>query len=167
REQGQRELADYQGRGMALMEMSHRSKPVMAMVEETEQLLLELMGIRDAGCRTLFMGGGASMQFALVPMNFLTGREEPALYALTGSFSDKAMKEAAYIGPTAVAASSHDRNWRYIPALGQEQIPQHAAYLHITTNNTIEGSRYTVIPDTGRVPLIADMTSDLLGRALD
>ncbi|EFM08852.1 Phosphoserine transaminase [Paenibacillus curdlanolyticus YK9] len=156
---------EYGGRGISLMEMSHRSKPVEALVHTAEQQLLEQMELAS-GYRALFMGGGASMQFAMLPLNLLT-KGAAADYILSGSFSEKAEQEARYIGQTRIAASTKASNWQQVPDVRDISIPADSAYVHITTNNTIEGSRFNAFPRTGDVPLIADMTSDLLSRRID
>ncbi|MFD0671158.1 3-phosphoserine/phosphohydroxythreonine transaminase [Cohnella sp. GCM10027633] len=166
-EQAKEEMTEYGGAGMSLMEMSHRSKPVERMIAETEELLAELLEL-PSGYRILFMGGGASAQFALVPMNFLaegvTGQ-----YVLSGSFSEKAYEEARTIGRTNVPASGKINGWRTLPALRDLQagVDDDAAYVHLTTNNTIEGTQFRELPYVGETPLIADMTSELLSRKLD
>lgn len=168
-EQGRDSFVEYGGQGMSLLEMSHRSKPVETMIADTERLLLELLGLQDAGCRALFMAGGASAQFALLAMNFLTAGKT-GRYVLTGSFSEKAYEEALTVGAAEAAASGKETGWARLPELGEALADVRAsdtAYVHLTTNNTIEGSQLRALPDTGEVPLIADMTSDLLSRRLD
>ncbi|WP_438444884.1 3-phosphoserine/phosphohydroxythreonine transaminase [Gorillibacterium sp. sgz5001074] len=164
-EQAKEELVEYGESGLSLLEMSHRSKIVERLNAETQSLLLELLGLKE-GYHALFMGGGASTQFALVAQNFLVPGKV-GNYMLTGSFSEKAYSEAGYVGPVHAAASSKDAGWRSIPRLEEVRLEDPAAYLHITSNNTIEGSRYNVLPETGDVPLVADMTSDILGRVID
>jgi phosphoserine aminotransferase len=164
-QEAQEQFVEYRRAGLSLMEMSHRSKLVEELNEETQQLLLELLNL-TSGYKVLFMGGGASTQFALVPMNFLPAGAA-ASYVLTGSFAEKAYNEAQHIGQTHVAASAKGVGWTEIPRPDDICIAPGSAYVHITTNNTIEGSRYNAFPETGGVPLIADMTSDLLGRKLD
>jgi len=165
-EQARDEFVEYGGCGMSLLEMSHRSPTVERLVEETERQLLALLGLRDAGYRALFMGGGASAQFALLPLNFLppgkTGR-----YVLSGSFSEKAYEEAAKVGRAEVAASGKADGWAKLPDVGALRLGADTAYLHLTTNNTIEGTRFRDFPDTGNVPLVGDMTSDILSRRTD
>ncbi|MWC28585.1 3-phosphoserine/phosphohydroxythreonine transaminase [Paenibacillus sp. MMS18-CY102] len=156
---------EFGGRGISIMEMSHRSAPVEALAATAEQLLLELMEL-PSGYRVLFMGGGASMQFAMLPLNLLA-EGATADYILSGSFSEKAVQEARFIGQTRIAGSTKAIHWRQVPDVGNIAIPSDSAYVHITTNNTIEGSRFNAIPQTGSVPLIADMTSDLLSRRID
>ncbi|THF84509.1 3-phosphoserine/phosphohydroxythreonine transaminase [Cohnella fermenti] len=164
-EQGQRAFVEYEGMGMSLMEMSHRSKPVEKIIGETEELLLKLIGL-DTGYEVLFMGGGASAQFALVPMNYLAA-DKVGRYVLSGSFSEKAYEEAGKLGRTEIAASGKADRWAKLPELGGLSLPADTAYVHLTTNNTIEGSQWTDIPDAGDIPLIGDMTSDILSRRLD
>lgn len=164
-EEAQQQFVDYDGKGISLLEMSHRSRTVEELNHETQLLLLSLLDL-PKGYEVLFMGGGASTQFALLPMNFLKPNLT-ANYVLTGSFAEKAYKEAAYIGRTHAAASSKEQGWRGIPALGTKDLSPDAAYVHITMNNTIEGSRYAEIPEVGAVPLVGDMTSDILSRKLD
>ncbi|MFC5447171.1 3-phosphoserine/phosphohydroxythreonine transaminase [Paenibacillus aestuarii] len=164
-EQAQAQFVDYQGSGIALMEMSHRSRLVEDLTEETQQLLLDLLEL-PSDYQVLFMGGGASAQFALLPANFVQPHQT-ANYVLTGSFAEKAFKEAAYLGRTHAAASSKAQGWRHIPAIAADDLTPDAAYVHITLNNTIEGSRYLEVPEVGDVPLVADATSEILSRRLD
>jgi len=164
-ELGQQAFVEYGGQGMSLLEMSHRSEPVEKLVEETEKLLLEIIGLRS-GYEVLFMGGGASAQFALVPMNFLApGRV--GRYVLSGSFSEKAYQEARTVGQAEILASGKAEKWARLPDLSRLAVGPDTAYVHVTTNNTIEGSQWKDIPDTGDIPLIGDMTSDILSRSLD
>lgn len=164
-EQAKEELVEYGGRGMSLMEMSHRSRTVERMMEETQQQLREILGL-PSEYRILFMAGGASAQFALVPLNLLkpgfAGR-----YVLSGSFSEKAYQEAQTIGDAVILASSKSAGWSRLPDLTELPPAENTAYVHMTTNNTIEGSQFRDIPDFGPVPLIGDMTSDILSRKLD
>ncbi|WP_274649460.1 3-phosphoserine/phosphohydroxythreonine transaminase [Paenibacillus humicola] len=153
------------GGGMSIMEMSHRGAVVEELAAETQRLLLEAAGL-GADYRALFMGGGASAQFALAALNFLPP-EKTADYVLSGSFAEKAWSEAGYLGRTRIAASTKPDGWRSVPDMRGLAVPGDSAYVHMTTNNTIEGTRFDEFPDTGDVPLIADMTSDLLGRRLD
>lgn len=164
-EEAQRQFVAYGGGGMSIMEMSHRSPAVERMVKETEQLFKKLLGLPDT-YRILFMGGGASMQFGLIPMNFLK-EGQTAHYILSGSFSDKAYAEARAVGNAVAAVSSKDSKWRILPDLANMALGANAAYVHMTTNNTIEGSQFKQIPDTNGVPLIGDMTSDIMSRKLD
>ncbi|TLS52496.1 3-phosphoserine/phosphohydroxythreonine transaminase [Paenibacillus antri] len=164
-EQARQDLTEYGSKGMSLMEMSHRSKTVERMMGETEELLKELLDLPD-GYRVLFMGGGASTQFAFVPMNFLTAGKV-GQYVLSGSFSEKAFQEAQVIGVANVLASGIADKWQKLPELFGFNPEAHVAYVHLTTNNTIEGTQFRNLPNTGDVPLIADMTSDMLSRRLD
>jgi phosphoserine aminotransferase len=162
--QAQDELVEFQNGGMSILEMSHRSRRVEIMNQETQALLLQALHLKN-GYQVLFMGGGASTQFALIPLNLLQP-EQFAAYALSGSFSEKAYQEAKFIGNTRVTASTKELNWSQIPQI-MEQLDSNCSYLHITSNNTIEGSRYNYIPETRGIPIIADMTSDILSRKLD
>ncbi|WP_046215506.1 3-phosphoserine/phosphohydroxythreonine transaminase [Paenibacillus wulumuqiensis] len=164
-ERAQKEFVDYQGTGMSIMEMSHRGAVYEAVHNEAQQRLLSLLG-NPEGFKVLFLQGGASTQFAMLPMNLL-GEGQTASYVATGSWADKAISEAKLIGETHVAASSEAQNYMQIPALEDIQIPDNAAYLHVTSNETIGGIQYKQFPDTGNVPLIVDMSSDILSRPLD
>ncbi len=164
-EQAQENFVEYKQLGISLMEMSHRSKLVEQLNEETQQLLLDIVGLKN-GYKVLFMGGGASTQFALVPLNFLLP-ERVGNYVLSGSFSEKAYSEAQFVGQAHIASSSKAQKWIQVPNQQDLRLSEDAAYVHMTTNNTIEGSRFNDIPDVGNVPLIADMTSDILSRQLD
>ncbi len=164
-EQGREQFVEFEGIGMSLMEASHRSKLFERLNEETQQLLLELLGLPE-GYEVLFMGGGASMQFALVPMNYLPGGGS-ASYVITGQFAEKACEEARHFGNPVQAASSKAAGWSRIPSQDELEIAPGSAYVHITANNTIEGSQFIALPDTGGIPLIADMTSCILGRRFD
>lgn len=158
-----REMLEYRDTGMSVMEMSHRSKAFLPIIEGTEALLREVMGI-PAQYKVLFLQGGASLQFSMVPMNLMTGSGK-AEYLETGSFAAKALKEAQRYGKARAAASSKDRNFSYIPPF--PKFDPEADYVHITTNNTIYGTRFTEIPDTGTIPLVADMSSNILSEPMD
>lgn len=155
-------VVDYNGLGMSIMEMSHRSKEYDAVFVETQNDGLKIMGLSPEEYTVLFLGGGASLQFLMVPMNFLKNRAD---YVNTGYWSKKAVKEAKWVGNTNVIASSEDKNFNYIPK--NIQFSPDADYVHITTNNTIYGTRWNAMPDTGDIPLVADMSSDYLSRPLD
>lgn len=158
-------FVEYEGLGMSLMEISHRSREFERLNDETQQLMLELLELPN-GYHTLFMGGGASAQFALVPLNFLRpGRT--ASYVITGNFAEKAFQEAGRVGQASVAASSKEQRWSCIPAPEEVACAPDAAYLHLTVNNTIEGSQYADLPDVKGVALVGDMTSCILGRRMD
>lgn len=164
-ERVQAELLDYQGRGMSILEMSHRSAEYEAINASAEARFKALLGLND-DYRVLFMQGGASAQFALVPLNFLTPGKV-ADYVVSGSWSEKALEEARRIGRTAVAASSAENNYRRVPASGEIRLSEEPAYVHITTNETIQGVQWTTIPDVGDAPLVADMSSDIMSRPFD
>lgn len=161
----QSEMLRYGSSGMSVMEMSHRSKDYLAIIEAAEANLRELMNIPQ-NYKVLFLQGGASLQFAMVPLNLMI-KNKQADYVSTGVWSKKAIKEASRYGKVNVVASSEDRTFSYIPELDASTFNQQADYFHITTNNTIYGTRYAILPDTGDVPLVADMSSDILSRAYD
>lgn len=159
------EMLDYRGTGMSVMEMSHRSPEFEAINDAAVDLTRKVLGLDDRYA-VVFMGGGASTQFAAIPMNFLSeGRR--AAYVDTGTWSSKAIKEAQKFGDVDVVASSADRSYTAIPAVDAIRVPKDAAYLHVTSNNTIYGTQYKSFPDTGDVPLICDMSSDIASRTLD
>jgi phosphoserine aminotransferase len=164
-QQAQQEFVEYQGIGMSIMEISHRSKEYEAVNDETQKLLLELLNL-PSGYQVLFLGGGASMQFAMIPINFLAPGKV-GRYVITGSFSEKAYQEAQAVGEAAVAASTKDAGFRTLPAAGDIPVDPNAAYLHMTVNNTIEGSQFFEFPQTGGIPLIGDFTSGILSKPMD
>ncbi|MDP4280641.1 MAG: 3-phosphoserine/phosphohydroxythreonine transaminase [Bacteroidota bacterium] len=153
-------VLDLDGCGLSLLEVSHRSKEFQAVIDEAVALFKELMNI-PANYHVLFLGGGASLQFCMVPYNLL---QKKAAYLETGSWAHKAIKEAQLFGPVEVVASSSDKNFNYIPK--NFTIPTDADYFHVTTNNTIFGSELRVDLDSP-VPLVADMSSDILSRPVD
>ncbi len=153
-------VLDLNGIGLSLLEISHRSKDFQAILDETMALFKELLKI-PAGYQVIFLGGGASMQFCMIPYNFLNTK---AAYLETGVWAEKAIKEARFFGEVNVVASSKDKNFTYIPA--HYSIPEDVDYFHITTNNTIYGSEIRKDMDSP-VPLIADMSSDILSRPID
>ena len=159
------ELLNYRGAGMGVMEMSHRSKVFQTIIDEAEQDLRDLMGIPD-NYKVLFLQGGASSQFAMVPMNLMTGSGK-ADYVLTGQWATKAYKEAARYGDAHVVASSKDKTFSYIPKLDPATFTKDADYFHICMNNTIYGTVYHELPETGDVPLVADISSCILSRPID
>ena len=164
-ERVQGELRDYQGRGVSIMEMSHRSKEYEAINTRAEANLKRLIGVGD-GYRALFVTGGASGQFATIPMNFLpTGGS--ADYVVTGTWGEKAIEEAGYFGRANLAASTKEGNYRRLPAASEIQLAEGASYLHITSNETIQGVQFRDFPDSGGRPLVADMSSDILSRPID
>ena len=161
-ERAQKELLNFQQTGMSVMELSHRSKEYDAVHERAEMLLRKLMNIPNTH-DVLFLQGGASLQFSMVPMNLLK-EGEIGNYVLTDSWSDKAMKEAEKVGATHVAASSKKEKYTYIPT--NIELSERPAYLHITSNNTIAGTQWREFPNVS-VDLIADMSSDILSRDID
>ncbi|HIY28439.1 MAG TPA: 3-phosphoserine/phosphohydroxythreonine transaminase [Firmicutes bacterium] len=159
------EMLDYQGSGQSVMEMSHRSKVYGGIIQTAESLLREVMGIPD-NYKVLFLQGGASSQFAMVPLNLMTGSGK-ADYVLTGQWATKAYKEAARYGNVNVVASSKDKTFSYIPKLDPAAFTPDADYFHICMNNTIYGTKYHTLPDTGNVPLVADVSSCILSEPID
>lgn len=157
------EMLDYMGTGMSVMEMSHRSKVYESIVKNTENLLRKLMNIPE-NYTVLFLQGGASQQFAMIPMNIMSKNKKIDVIN-TGTWSKKAMAEAKLFGTVNVIASSEDKNFSYIPK--EYTFSKDADYVHITSNNTIEGTRYVDFPDTGNVPLVADMSSNILSEEVD
>ncbi len=153
-------VLDLNGIGLSLLEISHRSKDFQAVLDETMGLFKELLNI-PAGYQVIFLGGGASMQFCMIPYNFLNTK---AAYLETGVWAEKAIKEAKFFGEVNVVGSSKDKNFNYIPK--GYTVPADADYFHITTNNTIYGSEIRYDIDSP-VPLIADMSSDILSRPID
>ncbi|MBP2641306.1 MAG: serC [Firmicutes bacterium] len=164
-QKAQAQFLDFQGVGMSIMEMSHRSKEYEKVHNQTIALLRDLLAIPE-DYEVLFLQGGASLQFAMVPMNFLSAGKK-AGYVMTGSWSEKAYEEGKKIGDVFQAASAKEGNYRRIPGNDELQYDVDSAYLHITSNNTIFGTEWKTFPDTGSVPLIADMSSDILARPID
>jgi phosphoserine aminotransferase len=164
-QQVQAELVDWHGSGMSVMEMSHRGKEFMGIAAEAEADLREVMGI-PANYKVLFLQGGASSQFAMVPMNLLRGKAS-ADYLNTGEWSKKAIKEAKRYGVVNVVATSEDKNFSYAPTQDTWKLDPNAAYVHYTPNETIGGVEMFWTPDTGDVPLVADMSSTILSRPID
>lgn len=164
-EKAQQELLNYQGSGMSVMEISHRSALFTDIIKEAEALLRELMNI-PSNYRVLFLQSGASQQFAMVPINLMTG-SKVVDFVHTGSWSKKAIAEAKKLGDVRIIASSEDENFTYIPKVEKSMIDPKADYVHITMNNTIEGTVFKEIPDTGDVPLVTDMSSSILSEEID
>ena len=163
-EEIQQEFLDFKGSGMSVTEVSHRSKWFDDVANDAVARVKRLLQLDDR-YKVLFLQGGASMQFCMIPMNFLADGSS-ADYVNTGTWSTKAIKEAQILGKTVqVVASSEDRNFAYIPK--NIQFTPDATYVHITTNNTIKGTQWAQLPDTGNVPLIADMSSDIFSRPFD
>ncbi len=164
-EQAREELLDWHGSGMSVMEMSHRSKEYLSIAEQAEADLRELLSI-PANYRVLFLQGGATSQFSMVPMNLLRGTQQ-ADYVNTGAWSKKAIAEARRYCDVNVVASSEDSNFTSIPAFDGWQRNTDAAYLHYTPNETIGGVEFHWVPESGDVPLVVDMSSTILSRPLD
>jgi phosphoserine aminotransferase len=164
-EQVRNDLLDWQGAGMSVMEMSHRDKEFMSIAADAEKDLREVYGI-PSNYKVLFMQGGATAQFALVPLNLLRGKAA-ADYVVTGDWGKKAAKEIAKYGKANIAASAEADKFTRIPDRASWKLDPGAAYVHITTNETIHGVQFQAVPDTGGVPLVADMSSDILSRPLD
>ena len=162
-EEASKAVLEYDNQGMSLLEMSHRSKQYDKINAEAEADMKKIMGLGD-DYRVMFMGGGASLQFTMVAMNFLH-KGKTADYVNTGEWASRAIKEAKKIGNVNVAASSEDRTFAYIPK--QLNLTKDAAYVHVTSNNTIYGTEWHEFPETNGVPLITDMSSDMLSRKLD
>ena len=162
-EEAQREFLDFGGTGMSVTEISHRNKAFEAIVDEGAALLRELMGIPD-DYAVLFVQGGASTQFAAVPLNLMhSGKAD---YIVTGNFSKKAWQEGKIYGDAACVASSEDKTYTYIPDVDKIAFREDADYVHICSNNTIFGTRYIKFPET-KAPLVADMSSEILSREID
>lgn len=159
------EMLDYKGTGQSVMEMSHRSKEFGAIINEAESLLREVMNIPD-NYKVLFLQGGASSQFAAIPLNFMNGSGK-ADYVITGQWAKKAAAEAARYGEVNIVASSADKTFSYIPKLDKSTFTPDADYFYICMNNTIYGTVYHELPDTGDVPLIADISSCILSEPID
>lgn len=164
-EQAGSEMTNYRGSGMSVMEMSHRSKAYISIFDETKADFRAIMNVPDTH-EILFMQGGAWLQFAAVPMN-LIGTTGKADYAVTGNFSNLAMKEAKKYGEIRAAASSEDRNHSYIPAQQELKISKDATYFHYCANNTIYGTEWKYVPETSGVPLVCDMSSNIMSRPVD
>ena len=152
---------NFAGTGVGLMEISHRSKEFDAVIKEAQNDLLKIMGLND-DYAVLFVGGGASLQFYMLPYNFLHTKAD---YLVTGVWAKKAAKEAKLVGAVNVAATSESTNFNYIPK--EYNLSADADYVHITTNNTIYGTEFKTDPETGNVPLVADMSSDFLALKRD
>jgi phosphoserine aminotransferase len=164
-EKVQAELLDYQGKGMSIMEMSHRSKEFEAINARAEATFKRLIGVGE-GYRVLFVQGGASTQFATVPMNFLP-KAGTADYLVTGTWGEKAIEEAAPFGVGNLAASTKEGSYKRVPTPAEIKLSPSPSYVHLTSNETIQGVQYQDFPDLGDAPLIADMSSDILSRPID
>lgn len=162
-EEAQRDLLDFNNSGMSITEMSHRSKTFMAVNDEANALLRKLLNISD-DYAVLFVQGGASQQFAAVPLNL--HKNGKADYILTGNFATKAYEEATKYGDISIAASSKDKNFTYIPDMNEVKFRDGIDYVHFTTNNTIFGTRFTTLPKTDAT-LVTDMSSSILSEEID
>ncbi len=158
-------ILNFAGTGMSIMEVSHRSKQFDALLIETVDLLKKVMHIPD-NYKVLFLQGGATMQFAMIPINLLPP-DKVADYIDTGYFASRAIKEAKCIGKVNVAGSTKDLSYTRLPNVDEIKLTKDAAYCHITSNNTIYGTQWQTFPDTGNVPLVADMSSDIMSRKID
>lgn len=159
------EMLEYGDSGQSVMEMSHRSKEYQAIINSVEAKLRQVMSIPD-NYKVLFLQGGASSQFAMIPLN-LMNRNNKADFVITGQWANKAYQEASRYGKCNVVASSKDKTFSYIPELDKSKFDPEADYFHICYNNTIYGTRFNELPDTGDVPLIADMSSCILSEPVD
>lgn len=159
------EMLEYKTSGQSVMEMSHRSKEYQAIIDECEALLREVMAIPD-NYKVLFLQGGASSQFAMIPLNLLnkTGKAD---FVITGQWAKKAYQEASRYGTCTAVASSADKTFSYIPELDKSKFNPTADYFHICQNNTIYGTRFSELPETGDVPLVSDMSSCILSEPVD
>ena len=164
-ERAQKEFIEWEGTGMSVMETSHRSPEYDAVHNEAISLLTELLGLDDDH-QVLFIQGGASSQFAMIPMNFLPAGGS-ADYINTGTWSQKAINEANIIGKCRVAGGSEGDGFTRVPKQDELDLDPNAAYVHVTSNNTIKGTQFIDFPDTGNVPLVGDMSSDILWRPFD
>ncbi len=164
-EQAQRDLLSLPGVGMSILEISHRSKPFDDIIEGCEADLRTLAGIPD-GYHVLFLQGGASLQFSMVPMNLLPAGGS-ADYIVTGAWSQKAVKEAKRVGAVKIAASTESENFTRVPRQDELTLDPNAAYVHYTTNNTIFGTEFHYLPNSGSVPLVTDASSDIFSGPID
>jgi phosphoserine aminotransferase len=164
-QEAQRDLVALPGVGMSVMEISHRSKAFDEIIQGAEADMRKLAGISDH-YKILFLQGGASLQFSMVPMNLLTPGAT-ADYIVTGDWAKKALKEAKRVGATHVAASTEEGNFRRIPKQADLKLTPGAAYVHMTSNNTIHGTEWASLPDVGDAPLVSDASSDIFSRPID
>lgn len=161
----QKQLLNYENCGQSVLEMSHRSDEFKNILKETKLLLRRVMQI-PYNYEILFLQGGASSQFAMVPMNLMTSHGK-ADFIITGQWANKAYLEAKKFGECRVVASSEDKNFSYIPEMNKNDFSQDSDYVHICLNNTIYGTKFTEIPDTGKIPLVADASSSILSEPID
>ncbi len=165
-EQAQKDLLALPGVGASVMEISHRSKAFDAIMAETRQLLTDLVGIPE-GYTMLFLQGGASLQFSMVPMNFLQGTGKPADYIITGTWGGKGKEEAQKLGTVNVAWDGASHNYSYLPTGAELKLSPDAAYIHVTSNETIQGVQFPSDPKFGTAPLVCDLSSDFMCRPID
>ncbi len=163
-EEAAKDIVNFHNKGIGLIELSHRSKEFMAVAEETESLIRELLAVPDS-YKVLFLQGGASSQFYMIPMNLL-GEGKKATYLNTGVWSKKAIKEARLFGDIDVAYSSEDVSFNRVPSADEYSVDPDSEYLYLVSNNTIYGTQFAAFPDTGKM-LVCDMSSDILSRRLD
>ncbi len=164
-EEAQRDLVSLPGVGMSVMEISHRSKVFEGILAQTEADLRTLGGVPETH-KVLFLQGGASLQFSMVPLNLLSAGQS-ADYIVTGGWAQKALKEAQRVGPVSVAGSTESENFSRIPRQDELTLDPNAAYVHMTTNNTLVGTEWQAEPEVGNVPLVADASSDIFSRPID
>ena len=164
-QQAREELLDWHGSGMSVMEMSHRGKEFMGIAATAESDLRGLLAI-PANYKVLFLQGGAHLQFAMIPLNLLRGKSS-ADYVNTGEWSKKAIAEAKKFSTVNVVANGADKNFIYVPAFDTWQCDPNAAYVHYTSNETIGGVEFNWVPETGEIPLVADMSSNIISRQID
>ena len=162
-EEAQRDLVALPGVGMSVLEISHRSKAFEQMLAEAKGLLTELLGI-PAGYSILFLQGGASLQFSMLAANLLRGSGKSADYLITGTWGSKALGEAKLEGQVRVAWDGKAENYSRLPAAAEIKLNPESAYVHLTSNETIQGVQFRDVPETGGVPLVADLSSDFLSR---
>ena len=160
----QDELLDFNGIGLSVMEISHRSKDFDAVIKGAEEKIRKILGVPD-NYYVLFLQGGASLQFGMIPMNLLKSKDQQADYVHTGEWAKKAIKEAKLFGKVNIVASSEDKNFSYIPK--NIKFSENAVYVHITSNETIGGIQFQTYPDSGNVPLVCDMSSDIFSRKIN
>ena len=166
-QKAQAEFLDYNNMGASVIEISHRSKEFDDIINRADELLKELAGIPD-NYKILYVHGGAQMQFSAIPLNIINRLPaRKASFVLTGTWAVKASKEAARYGTSIEVASSKDQNFNYIPDFDPAALDPESSYLHITSNNTLYGTRWHSFPETGEIPLVADMTSEFMSRKLD
>ncbi len=163
--QAAEEMLDYQGSGQSVLEMSHRSKVFDKIIKDAEANLREIMNIPD-NYKVLFLQGGGSTQFAMIPLNLMT-KNKKADFVITGQWANKAYQEAARYGEAKVIASSKDKTFSYIPKLNSADFTPDADYFYICLNNTIYGTKWNTLPETGDVPLVADISSNILSEPID